>query len=71
MERVPWWLWALMGTAWAMRGAYILFVGGDSAMDRVAALGLLLLVAPGQFLLARRRRRGEPVYRERQRQQGP
>lgn len=61
-DRLPWWLFALFGVAAATRAVYLLLDDGLSGWDRVAALGLLLLVAPAQFLAAWKRRRGESFF---------
>jgi hypothetical protein len=45
LDLLPWWLWAICGLGFGLRGAYLLLFG-DGRWDVVNALGLLLLVAP-------------------------
>lgn len=60
MERLPWWLFMALGVLFIASGIDSL-VSGDSTFQRVGGFGMLLLVAPAQFLTAYRRRRGIPL----------
>lgn len=61
-ERWPWWIPALLGLLFAAQGVNLLMEDGTAIWQRAAAVGLLLLVVPAQFIAARRRWRGQPLW---------
>jgi hypothetical protein len=63
LDRLAWWPFAITAAVAATRALYLLLDGGRSWGERLAAVVLLVLVAPTQALAARRRQRGEPLFR--------
>ena len=60
IERLPWWVFGLVGVAVVANSLYVLLHGGRHWWDLLGAVVLLVLLAPSLFVEARSRRRGHP-----------
>lgn len=60
VERLPWWLLLLVGLLFLGIGVDSV-VTGESTYQRVAGVGMLVMVGPAQLLMAYRRYRGIPL----------